>query len=105
MKGAGCVILCTPSHAVEAMTESLVPWLEKDTVVVCASKGLADHAGHRLSEVIKDKVKGITKKIVVLSGPNHAEAAVRDRRRFRSAGSGAGGAGPFHEPGLPRVSQ
>lgn len=62
VKGAGCVILCTPSHAVEAMAESLVPWLEKDTVVVCASKGLADHAGHRLSEVITDKVKGITKR-------------------------------------------
>lgn len=29
VKGAGCVILCTPSHAVEAMTESLVPWLER----------------------------------------------------------------------------
>lgn len=77
VKGAGCVILCTPSHAVEAMAESLVPWLEKDTVVVCASKGLADHAGHRLSEVIKDKVKDITKKIVVLSGPNHAEEVGR----------------------------
>ena len=77
VKGAGCVILCTPSHAVEAMAESLVPWLEKDTVVVCASKGLADHAGHRLSEVITDKVKGITKKIVVLSGPNHAEEVGR----------------------------
>ena len=38
VKGAGCVILCTPSHAVEATAESLVPWLEKDTVVVCASK-------------------------------------------------------------------
>ena len=77
VKGAGCVILCTPSHAVEAMAESLVPWLEKDTVVVCASKGLADHAGHRLSEVITDKVKDITKKIVVLSGPNHAEEVGR----------------------------
>lgn len=62
VKGAGCVILCTPSHAVEAMTESLATWLEKDTVIVCASKGLADHAGHRLSEVITDKVKGITKR-------------------------------------------
>ena len=56
VEGAGCVIICTPSH-----------------VVVCASKGLADNEGHRLSEGITKEVAGITDKIVALSGPNHAE--------------------------------
>lgn len=73
VKGAGCVIICTPSHVVEEMAARLKPWLMKDAVVVCASKGLADNEGHRLSEGITKEVAGITDKIVALSGPNHAE--------------------------------
>lgn len=77
VKDAGCVIICTPSMAVESMAEKIAPSLTKDAVLVCASKGLADNEGHRLSEVIKDKVEGITDRIVILSGPNHAEEVGR----------------------------
>lgn len=73
VEGAGCVIICTPSQVVEEMAGRIVPWLKKDAVVVCASKGLADNEGHRLSEGITRQVAGITDKIVALSGPNHAE--------------------------------
>ena len=52
VKGAGCVILCTPSHAVEAMTESLVPWLEyrsrlcvQGTCRSCRSSTFRGHHG------------------------------------------------------------
>ena len=73
VKGAGCVIICTPSHVVQEMAARLKPWLMKDAVVVCASKGLADSEGHRLSEGISKEVGTITDRIVALSGPNHAE--------------------------------
>ena len=73
VSGADCCIICTPSHVVENMAERIAPFLQKDALVVCASKGLADNEGHRLSEVIAKKVDGITNKIVALSGPNHAE--------------------------------
>lgn len=73
VKGAECVIICTPSLAVAETAEKITAWLEKDAVVVSAAKGLADKEGHRLSEIIADKVKGITDRIVALSGPNHAE--------------------------------
>lgn len=73
VSGAGCCVICTPSHAAEEMAKKMTPWLMKDAVVVSASKGLADSEGHRLSEVIAQKVEGITDKIVALSGPNHAE--------------------------------
>ena len=73
VKGAGCVIICTPSHVVQEMAACLKPWLMKDAVVVCASKGLADSEGHRLSEGISKEVGTITDRIVALSGPNHAE--------------------------------
>lgn len=73
MEGAGCVVICTPSKAVADTAGKIAKWLEKDAVVVSASKGLADDEGHRLSEVIAQKVAGITDRIVALSGPNHAE--------------------------------
>lgn len=73
VKGAGCIIICTPSHVVQEMAACLKPWLMKDAVVVCASKGLADSEGHRLSEGISKEVGTITDRIVALSGPNHAE--------------------------------
>ena len=73
VEGAGCVVICTPSKAVADTAGKIAKWLEKDAVVVSASKGLADVEGHRLSEVIAQKVAGITDRIVALSGPNHAE--------------------------------
>ena len=73
VQGAGCVIICTPSQVVQEMARRIAPFLMKDAVVVCASKGLADSEGHRLSEGITREVSPITNKIVALSGPNHAE--------------------------------
>lgn len=73
VEGAGCVVICTPSKAVADTAGKIAKWLERDAVVVSASKGLADDEGHRLSEVIAQKVAGITDRIVALSGPNHAE--------------------------------
>lgn len=73
VEGACCVVICTPSKAVADTAGKIAKWLEKDAVVVSASKGLADDEGHRLSEVIAQKVAGITDRIVALSGPNHAE--------------------------------
>ena len=73
VEGAGCVVICTPSKAVADTAGKIAKWLEKDAVVVSASKGLADDEGHRLSEVIAQKVAGTTDRIVALSGPNHAE--------------------------------
>lgn len=73
ISGADVVILATPSKAIKETVEKLSLYLKKEAVVVCASKGLADKEGHRLSDVIKDILKNITDRIVVLSGPNHAE--------------------------------
>lgn len=77
VSGAGCVILCTPSMAVESMAEAIAPWLQKGAVVVCASKGLASHGGLRLSQVVGEKLSLVTDRIVALSGPNHAEEVGR----------------------------
>lgn len=72
-----CVILCTPSLAVDETSQRMAPWLKKDAIVVITSKGLADTSGMRLSEVVERNLKGITSNIVALSGPNHAEEVGR----------------------------
>ena len=55
VSGADCVVLSTPSKAVEITAEAMAPFMKKNAVAVCASKGLADEAGHRLSEIISEK--------------------------------------------------
>lgn len=77
VRGAACCILCTPSGVVEDTAASIAPYLQKDAVVVSASKGLASHGGLRLSQVIGERLQGITDRIVALSGPNHAEEVGR----------------------------
>lgn len=77
VSGAGCVIVCTPSVAVESMAAAFAPWLMPGATVVCASKGLASHGGLRLSEVLEEKLSTKTDRIVALSGPNHAEEVGR----------------------------
>lgn len=59
VEGAGCVVICTPSKAVADTAGKIAKWLEKDAVVVSASKGLADDEGHRLSEVIAQRWQGL----------------------------------------------
>ena len=77
VRGAGCVILCTPSMAAEKTAASIAPYLMPHAVVVSASKGLASHGGLRLSEVIGEALREKTDRIVALSGPNHAEEVGR----------------------------
>lgn len=73
VKNSDCIIICTPSKAVEKTSEQIAKYVKKDAIVVCASKGLADNKGTRLSQVISKNLLNITNNIVALSGPNHAE--------------------------------
>ena len=68
-----CIIISTPSSALEDTIKDLSIYLKKDAIVVCASKGLSYPDGGCLSDVIAKQLKGVTDNIVVLSGPNHAE--------------------------------
>ena len=45
VSGADCVVLSTPSKAVEITAEAMAPFMKKNAVAVCASKGLADEVG------------------------------------------------------------
>lgn len=69
---ADVVILATPSLAIEETARAVAPYLQKNTLVISTAKGLS-REGERLSTVIAEQLSGVTTRIAVLSGPNHAE--------------------------------
>ena len=69
---AGCqlVVVATPSFPIRSVCKGIAPYLDKDAVVVCVTKGLEDGTLLRMSEVVQQET-GHT--VVALTGPSHAE--------------------------------
>jgi glycerol-3-phosphate dehydrogenase (NAD(P)+) len=65
------VVFVVPSQTVRSCALSLKPFVSKDMILVCCSKGLEESSGMRLSEVISSELCENT--IVGLYGPSHAE--------------------------------
>lgn len=72
------VLLVTPSHAMRSVVKQLAPYLEPDVLLIHATKGLELESLKRMSEVIGEEVPDpIAERIVVLTGPSHAEEVIR----------------------------
>ena len=69
------VILAVPSFAIRSVATRLKPLLQAGTLVVNAGKGLEDGTLKRFSAVLEEELP--TARIVVLSGPSHAEEVAR----------------------------
>ena len=74
--GAGCVVVAVPSHGLRAVVRAAAPMIEDDTIVVSAAKGLEVESFERMSQVIRDEVRGRAR-VVVLSGPTFASEVAR----------------------------
>ena len=74
-EGMDILIVVVPSHAVREVAEQIKD-SAGDAVIVSAAKGLERDTLMRMSEVIED-VLGRDRKLVVLSGPSHAEEVSR----------------------------
>lgn len=72
---ASLVVVVPPSFAVRATVEKIAPHLRPDAIMVSATKGIEADTGKRMSEIVSE-VTG--KKVVVLSGPSHAEEVSRE---------------------------
>lgn len=77
VSGKSIVVTATPAKAVRETVQSFKEYLAPDTIIVSLSKGLELQTFLRSSEVISD-VLGSSEKVVVISGPNHAEEVARD---------------------------
>ena len=74
---SGCDILIfgIPSSFLRSVAQLAKPYVTKDMIVVNSGKGIEEGSLKLLSQVIEDELG--TEKLVVLSGPSHAEEVAR----------------------------
>src|SRR6266850_1216773 len=77
MDGAELVILAAPSHAMRGLLTDMLPALQKEMIIVSATKGIEIETGKRISEVVAEVVpEAIRPRFVCLSGPSFAREVV-----------------------------
>lgn len=77
MNGAEAVVIVAPSAAVREVARQLRPYWTEDMLVVHATKGFEIESLKRISTVISEELGCDEGRIVVLSGPSHAEEVVK----------------------------
>ena len=75
IKGCEVLIFGIPSSFVRDVAKAAAPYVDDNMVIVNTGKGLEEGSLKTLSEVIKEEIH--TDKLVVLSGPSHAEELAR----------------------------
>ncbi len=75
-KGSDILVIATPSHTVREVVKSIKPYTSKEQIIVDLAKGIENESLMRMSEIIEETLP--SNKIVVLSGPCHAEEVARD---------------------------
>lgn len=75
LKDAEVVVMVSPSQNVRDIAESMQGLISPDTPIVMCSKGVEAKTGLLLTQVVAD-VLGGEDRIVVLSGPTHAEEVI-----------------------------
>lgn len=77
VKEAEVVVVVVPSHVVRQAAQNLQGLLSEGTIVVSAAKGMEVETQLRMSEVLQEELADeLEDRIVVLSGPSHAEEVV-----------------------------
>ncbi|WP_334071601.1 MULTISPECIES: NAD(P)H-dependent glycerol-3-phosphate dehydrogenase [Paenibacillus] len=77
VEGAKAVVIVAPSSAVREVARSLKPHWKEDMLIVHATKGFETESLKRISTVIAEELGCEEGRIVVLSGPSHAEEVVK----------------------------
>ena len=75
VSGKDIIVLVTPSAVIRSTAKSMSGFVDDDTVLVILSKGLEDGTLKPLSEVVEEEIPQC--KVVVMSGPSHAEEVAR----------------------------
>ncbi len=77
VRGAELVVVVVPSHVVRQAAENLQGLIAEEAIVVSAAKGMEVETQLRMSEVLREELDDkLKERIVVLSGPSHAEEVV-----------------------------
>lgn len=70
------IVLSVPSHVIRTVSRSLKNKINEDVVVISIAKGIEEGSNLRLSQVIEEELP--KNKVVILSGPSHAEEVAFD---------------------------
>lgn len=76
IKKAKFIVLSVPSHVIRTISRSLKNKISEDVVIISIAKGIEEGSNLRLSQVIEEELPN--NKVVVLSGPSHAEEVAFD---------------------------
>ena len=77
LNGAELVILAAPSHAMRSLLTDMLPALQREMIIVSATKGIEIESGKRISEVVAEVVpEAAGPRFVCLSGPSFAREVV-----------------------------
>lgn len=78
VQDADAIILAAPSHGMREVCKQLYPHLNQETLLIHATKGFEVGSLKAMTTVIAEELPGYPQeRIVVLSGPSHAEEVVK----------------------------
>lgn len=75
VSGCQMVVVAAPSFPIRAVSRGIAPYIDQDAVVVSVTKGIEKDTLLRMSEVVEQETG---RKVVVLTGPSHAEEVARE---------------------------
>ena len=75
VSGCKMVVVAAPSFPIRSVSRGIAPFIDEDAVVVSVTKGIEQGTQLRMSEVVAQETG---KKVVVLTGPSHAEEVALD---------------------------
>lgn len=71
------VLFAVPSHAMRETLTQVKPHVHTDALLIHATKGFEQESWKRMSELITEELPKWHDRIVVLSGPSHAEEVIK----------------------------
>jgi len=77
VQGVSLVLSAVPSHGTRAVWRAVRPFVEAEATIVSATKGLEEHSGLRMTEVIEQEL-GSGRPLAVVSGPSFAAEVARE---------------------------
>jgi glycerol-3-phosphate dehydrogenase (NAD(P)+) len=73
------LLLVTPSQSTRANLRLLAPYIDKETIIISASKGIEISTLKRMTEIIAEELPGIASRIGTLSGPNLSREVAEEK--------------------------
>ena len=75
VSGCKLVVVAAPSFPIRSVSRGIAPFLDEDAVLVSVTKGIENGTLLRMSQVVAEETG---RKVVVLTGPSHAEEVALD---------------------------